>query len=1561
MGSVHTRLNGEGRKRALLVGVPETPYLEQHAELAERFPELDCTQQDLGLVGTALRQSHYEVTTHHPGHEEPLRQNVGRGALMGALEDFLAGCRPGDTAFVYISCHGVTMGERDYLLPSDAQPSAPGPDGRRGLRTATLLAADAAELLPPDGLPDGVTAVLCLDMCRAAESSGDQDDKDWSRGQDKNVYWLRSCGRGESSYADGDGSWFGRALAEALSPTTSPTTFKEVVEHTRAAVRRLAGSVPSARPRVDAEFPRLSDGVDGPVLCEGSREPERWTHMVTESPLWSHTSGSATVHDQVKEQLTALAQHVADGFSGKGAHRADPWHDPAYPVRVGHELAHFVERAGLEGQDRLTPAETAVLLAAPIVHEGAVAVALEELRRLLPERVDSADPQEGAVDHSVDPQEKHDADVRGAVRDTCRAHSQVLRAARTLRTRGLDEAETAADHWLRHRFVAGWDTLWERTSFYTTVDNLIDRAVSAVIAADSRSAPEPPSKARRIAIDRQVREVLGHLTVNPGSSPRISDPSQSDAWHTHPPVQGSLWRGDELARLLWLAGLLAADPRRMSSVLVDHLGAHEKLSPRKVVAALSTDFRYEDTAGRAPGHHGRAVCFHCPHPALHAAVEELAATADAALDTLHREQPSPPPLLRGLPDRITLDHLVPESDAYTQPLERFRLAEDEIRPLLMGTQLYGDKLLAIRELYQNALDAVRHRDARLRYGATQGRGQSDWRARITFTQGWDPDGRPYIECEDNGSGMSRTKLTSMFARAGKRYEQDPEFMQERRNWRRAGVTDVSLNSRFGIGVFSYFMLAEEVVVRTRSVDRFGTPGTEPAARADIQSGSGLLRISSAVDAPAEGGTRVRLYLNHGPDEELPSLVKALQSMLWVSDHDVRAVEYDERKEEVRSETWVPGTLRLAHDWHGSPVQAGEDSWLVQGKGQLLLDGVVVKDAPRVYGYVANLRERHRPEPSVDRNRLVDYDKERVSRELLDAVKVAAGQCEEVSLSWLWRLAGQSPRLVVTLLGALPGSTVAYVDTSLGGQQLEPLRQPLATTGCFPSAPNHSASLGENRYAESTLLRRWLTDRLRPAPPGRDRHMPDGYPPPHPLDPLLFLDSWPLDMARVVRASALAQCTLGEVLRALRRFAVVGLPIPEFTDIRSFRSLRPDELTADVLAAYLSAAEPMDNRTVLPDPEHWPHPPATHAPLLVTAAARGATLGQAVEALQSLRGVDSSLPPAPRLNEELMGLRPTEQEARVGGLVERQGSLTGRYRWAPGTVTPVGLLEANRSPASLTDFLRRIEQLAPLGFSVDHEPSAGARERGCLTVSERLLLSQDLNGNAPWRERHVNMQHLLRASANLGRTLGEIADSIDASADVTLVSRPEVPPEAREWAVPDWAVSHERVFSGDPHDGCRDWEFVLRAAGHDSDEVARTLHFMVLCGVMDAETDQTAVLRQIAALPDSPHLRSVLAELNVSYELDAVRALDDDGLTTGRLLQLAIRQNCTLGEAADRLATEKVHIPLRIACPPQEARSLRPRETDLLVLLEQRTAARFPDALRIRDLLTYPAAPLGPAL
>jgi hypothetical protein len=1527
----------------LVVGVARTAALERDEHLAQRFPPLESAFEDVELVSRALRQSHYEVRQ---------ERNPGGSELLGALQEFFDTCAPGDTAFLYLSCHGTTVGKRDHLLPADAQPGRSDPAGGRSLLDRTLIPADPEGLL--DGLPDGVTTVVCLDTCRAEEPTPQaEQSRKTVLSAVEDVYWLYSCSRGERSYADPqEGSWFGRALAKALAPTTQPTTFADLVRYTRTTVRRNASDAGVRPPTVERYFPHgLNADGPGPVLCEGAQEAYRWTTMIEQSVLWQYTSGTGIVHEKVKKRLGALVEHIVDSLSTEGAHHDDPWTDPTYPVRVVDQLEGLVTRARLEGRDLLSPAETAALLAAPVVQEGVAAIALEDLRRAMPEGMDVKGPD--------DTPEEHDRLVRGAAHDVARAHSQVRRTVATLRRRGLKEQTAAADHWLRHRFITDWDLLWERTGDYTAVDTILDLLVSAILDAAAAPSAAPVRDTTRLTIDGQVRQVLGHLTVHPSSSPRINDVRSGDDWNTYPPVPGNQWRASDLARLLWTAGLQAADPRRMSSVLVDHLGAHDPLDPDDVVAALSADFGYDVTplGDRDDRSYELTVRFACPHPALHVAVEELAARTNATVSLLHQEcqkaRTTPPALLRGFPERVTCEQLVPLDDGYKQPLERFRLAEDEIRPLLMGTQLYGDPMLAVRELYQNALDACRYRDMRRQYGATQGRPGPDWHPKITFTQGWDTEGRPYIECTDNGSGMNRAKLTSMFARAGKRYEQDPEFVQERRNWRRAELGEMPLNSRFGIGVFSYFMLAEEVVVWTSPVDHYGRALQLEPLRAEIQSGSGLLRIGEDPRLALDGGTRVRLYL--GEDlAQRSSLIKTLESFLWVADFEVEAREYarQDAASPVEQCRWEPGMLTppAPKPWRHKAAQGMRDIWLVQGRGQWLLDGVVIKDAPEVFGRIVNLRERHRPEPSVDRNNLISCDWRAVTAELLEATERAVTQWTEVSLSWLWELAAQSPQLAVKVLDSLPRDMTAVIDPSRTARRKHlPRAVNLSTAGCLPVDGDVSATgspwrsvMGEH---EATLVRRWQDTRLC-VPDAGPPFLPPGYPEPRSLDAVLFpKNSEPRGWETALHAARVAVVPVGDTLRALRRYAIAGLDVPAAGNVRALRSVWPSRALVDLCAAYGSALRGNGMNAA--------RKPALHAPLLLIAARHHMPLGRAVALLEQLRAWQPDLPAPPSLDEELEAVTPATLDAAL--LVNEE--LDPDARMWPGELGVIDLLTRGDANVSLADLMARIRRFEPLGFSLRAQPSGAALDHGPLKPSERALFVR-LGGpvmRQSYRGDDLSLVDLLLLAAELGLPPNELATRVNALTPVTGIRAALPPHDLADWIPSRLASEALRAVRRSPHKRLSPWDFVRATVGPgapsaferfgsgvDLQEAEEVLHRLEKAGLLtddfEGKIDQT--LRQ---------LESTGHPLVRVFPSRGVTRQPGFRVEAPALIQLSVSERRPIGDVVERLTGEQLHLPLSVARPAREVLALQATSEDTNVLF---TIGGFITELTIQALLRH---------
>jgi hypothetical protein len=177
--------------------------------------------------------------------------------------------------------------------------------------------------------------------------------------------------------------------------------------------------------------------------------------------------------------------------------------------------------------------------------------------------------------------------------------------------------------------------------------------------------------------------------------------------------------------------------------------------------------------------------------------------------------------------------------------ERFELELDQHRiiDLLMGHSLYGDARVAIRELLQNSLDAVRVR----RLEEPHLKPAIVVRVNADLTQ---------LEITDNGIGMDLDVIRKHFLKVGDSYYRSPDFRR-----RCPGYTPIS---QFGIGFLSSFMVADRVTVVTRA----SKPGSATlvlelediydlfAVRETAQYGKDGLSVS-------EGGTTVILHLRKG--------------------------------------------------------------------------------------------------------------------------------------------------------------------------------------------------------------------------------------------------------------------------------------------------------------------------------------------------------------------------------------------------------------------------------------------------------------------------------------------------------------------------------------------------------------------------------------------------------------------------------------------------------------------------------------------------------------------------
>lgn len=310
-----------------------------------------------------------------------------------------------------------------------------------------------------------------------------------------------------------------------------------------------------------------------------------------------------------------------------------------------------------------------------------------------------------------------------------------------------------------------------------------------------------------------------------------------------------------MAVVLRLADLLDFSPERAPEVLLRHLAIRDRTS-------LLEWAKHRAIGGWDIGPGRIAVDATCEHPAVEQALRRLVKGINRELDACRRVLAEVDAILlgRGLPRRYRLDLpeevapvvIRPQTDESGRPIYiyrdiEFRLDQEQIVKLLMGTSLYGEAVVALRELLQNALDACRlARVLHQRWGIPY---QPHIWVALTHA-----DRSDILEVWDNGVGMDWSIIENYFARVGRSYYQSAEFRRE--NIRPSEFNPIS---RFGIGFLSTFMVAEKVDVDTRRLT-----GPYQAAEPISLEIPGLWSIFWAKPGRRESpGTTVRLYLKPG--------------------------------------------------------------------------------------------------------------------------------------------------------------------------------------------------------------------------------------------------------------------------------------------------------------------------------------------------------------------------------------------------------------------------------------------------------------------------------------------------------------------------------------------------------------------------------------------------------------------------------------------------------------------------------------------------------------------------
>ncbi|MER7802160.1 caspase family protein [Streptomyces parvulus] len=738
---------------------------------------------------------------------------------------------------------------------------------------------------------------------------------------------------------------------------------------------RDAGSqIVLARNRAYSESAGRAAMPHGDTSCE-----HEWVNAARDHPLWSYVSDNRGL-TLLRDTATAMAASAAAATS-TASRNDDPWRSRSFTERLAEWTDSLLLASSVRPEElELSAAEVFLIVTHPYLHAAFWHHNVEQFSTINPTALTEAESTSRT---------RRDYEL------FLRRHQRLIRRAQG---NNDPKASNAIGWWLFHRWLVRQVKLYSPAS----VETLLDRLAVPL----GKSSP----RERRLIEDVLEARLIARLL----RAPQLPQ-SEVDAATSHRTVgvaeTAQRVRTDQLVELLQIAHLFAIDPLSLPGVVVDHIGIGYAVGLLDLHRTLKR-FRWE------PSGRTWLLSATCHHLAVElglrqhvSALSTLLARID--IDAGDEERPA---LLRNLPLHVTADQVNPAEDneerrTYEPTELRFRLADDRIQELLMGEELYGDPALAIRELYQNALDACRYRQARTQYLRATGTQLSSYVGKISFTQGMDDSG-PYLECRDNGVGMGEVELRDVYSHAGMRFADLPEYIEERAKW---SEHDIAMypNSQFGVGVLSYFMLADDITVTTCRLTREGLPGEH--LRVEIAGPGSLFRIQRLERCP-DAYTSVRLRLR---SQETISCVDVLRRILWLSECNVAA-----RDDTGEEQTWKADVLSDraplgAEDPHAPEAIREHDAvvvatstplvWWCNTNGALLADGLWA--GQHRFGAVVNLSGKHMPRLTVDRRRIIDLPIDQVDRLLLNEIQSLLASGDVVFRhDWLARVLHESSDL-----------------------------------------------------------------------------------------------------------------------------------------------------------------------------------------------------------------------------------------------------------------------------------------------------------------------------------------------------------------------------------------------------------------------------------------------------------------------------------------------------------------------------------------------------------------------
>lgn len=333
--------------------------------------------------------------------------------------------------------------------------------------------------------------------------------------------------------------------------------------------------------------------------------------------------------------------------------------------------------------------------------------------------------------------------------------------------------------------------------------------------------------------------------------------------------------------ILRLADILDFDAKRTPAILFSHLFVRNPISIKEWQKHRSVDAW--DISAAIVRFQAR-----CEHPAIEVSIRNFCDLIDRELATcntiLNRltdsaRDPFPKHYKINLPLKVDRSKIAPKKNSSGKPLydyqeTKFTLNKRQVIDLLMGTKLYGQPDVALRELIQNSIDACLLRQAM----SQNWRNPYDPKITISFLKEKDES----MIVTDNGTGMDLDIINKYYSNVGTSYYKSSEFFELK-----AKVNlDYTPISKFGIGVLSYFMVSDSYTVNTKRLR--GPYDSSEALEIIVEGQDSIFWVREGKRS--EPGTTTALILRPGHPWKYHSDEKFIQSITKLIPHPPFAIE-----------------------------------------------------------------------------------------------------------------------------------------------------------------------------------------------------------------------------------------------------------------------------------------------------------------------------------------------------------------------------------------------------------------------------------------------------------------------------------------------------------------------------------------------------------------------------------------------------------------------------------------------------------------------------------------------